>query len=338
MIKTLAQFYLVLFIATFSITTFADGTCQPIKRLTFDKRIRSKVLAETITQQGNYCLNQDIITPRAYDFEGERGGGDNVLTIESSNVNINLQQKMIYGEERGTGAVTTSWHEKDTPYHHIAIYDGIVKSRTFRGIVIGNSFMVRGFHSSFDDFIGEGEKTDLQFKFANKDWMEQSKKLIEIRNNFPLTEHRIENVKISAGDLAIAMKGGANIIKNNTIKVTDGGTASIYLFGPNQLIENNIIIFKGKTRTSNSSAAPIKIHAADGTIIRNNTIIIESSGEDVPQTAISIFDSKNVVIENNQIFGTKSVYKIWDEEDKDSSVIESGTTFPSFWKKPRPSF
>lgn len=86
----------------------------------------------------------------------------------------------------------------------------------------------------------------MQFKFANNAWMAQNKKLAEIRNNFPLTEHRIENVKISAGDLTIAMKGGANVIKNNIIKVTDGSTASIYLFGPNQLIENNIIIFKGK--------------------------------------------------------------------------------------------
>lgn len=338
MIKTLAQLYLVACTATFSITTFADGACQPIKRLTFDNRITDKVLAEAITQSGNYCLYQDIITPRVYDFEGERGVGGEVLVIESSNVNINLQQKMIYGEQRGIRILSTLWKDKNEPFHHIVIHNGILRSRTNVGLYFAGEYIGRGFSSSYEDFLGEGKKQDFWIKHANNAWMTQTKMLAEIRNKFPLTEHRIENVKISAGDLAIAMKGGANVIRNNIIKVTDGSTASIYLFGPNQLIENNIIIFKGKTRTSNSSAAPIKIHAADGTIIRNNTIIIESSGEDVPQTAISIFDSKSVVIENNQIFGTKSAYKIWDEEDKGSSVIESGTTFPSFWKKPRPSF
>ncbi|MDZ4212635.1 MAG: hypothetical protein U1C59_13075 [Methylotenera sp.] len=72
--------------------------------------------------------------PRVFDFEGERGGGHNVLTIESSNLNINLQQKMIYGEQRGTGAVTTSWKGKDSPYRHIVIHDGIIKSHTNVGI------------------------------------------------------------------------------------------------------------------------------------------------------------------------------------------------------------
>lgn len=337
--KTMLKQHLTLTILLFLIITSTYADCYKIKSLTLNSA-RVKARAETITQPGNYCLSQNVVTPRVYDYEGERYDIERkpVLGIESGDVNINMQSKMINGDLGGMMALSTREKDQNTLFHRIAIHDGTVKSRTNVGIYFAGEYISSGFNSTYEDFLGEGDKQDFWIKYANDAWMAQNKKLAEIRNNFPLTEHRIESVKIASARLAIGIKGGGNIIKNNIIKVGDSDTTSIYLFGPNQLIENNIIIFNGKTRSSRSSAAPIKIHAADGTIIRNNTIIIEGGGQDVPQAAISIFDSKNVVIENNKIFGTKSAYKIWDEENKGSSVIESGTTFPSFWKKPRPSF
>lgn len=127
------------------------------------------------------------------------------------------------------------------------------------------------------------------------------------------------------------MKGAANIIRNSTIEVTDGH-AAIYLFGPNQLIENNIIIFKGKAAVE--SAAAIKLHQADGTIIRNNDIIIESTGDEAPKAAISLIDSKNVIAENNRIYGIKALAHAWDDK---SSLIDRNNEFRSMLRRPWPS-
>src|SRR5207245_1502586 len=145
--------------------------------------------------------------------------------------------------------------------------------------------------------------------------------------------HLIENLKISAAPInasiavTIGIKGAANTIRGNTIEITDG-QAGIYLYGPNQVIENNVIIFKGKAAVP--SAAAIKLHLGDGSIIRNNIIVIDSGdGPEVPQSAISLIDSKGVVIENNRVYGTSTLWKDWDGA---SSAMESGTT----WLRSKP--
>jgi hypothetical protein len=127
---------------------------------------------------------------------------------------------------------------------------------------------------------------------------------------------------------AIGMKGAGNIIRNSTIEVEDGH-AAIYLFGPNNLIENNIIIFKGKAAVE--SAAAIKLHQADGTIIRNNDIIIESSVGDEPKAAISLIDSKNVIAEGNRIYGIKTLMHAWDDT---SNLIDRDNDFRSMLRRP----
>jgi len=313
-----------------------------------------------IRQSGNYCLPADVT---AYRSDGGNNAG--IIEVQTSNVTIDLQNHRLNVKSRGQPAFTQTGKPIVT---HITVRNGVLKSFGMEGMrFAGVDYLSFNQVMKLIDFLRVPRKeceSDGCIRTKVK-LDELNNKLAKIRNNFPLTEHIIDNIKVSAEDIGVGISGGGNIIRNSVIMIGEnnvnwgkktpqevfeedgrggqpkswgGGSASIYLFGPNQLIENNIIIFKGKTRTSSSSAAPIKIHAADGTIIRNNTIIIESSGEDIPQTAISIFDSKNVVIENNKIFGTKSVYKIWDEEDKGSSVKESGTTFPSFWKKPNLSF
>lgn len=51
-----------------------------------------------------------------------------------------------------------------------------------------------------------------------------------------------------------------------------------------------------------------------------------------PQAAISLIDSRNVVIENNRIIGVDRLYKVWDEQaDQHSNVIERGNRFPTLW-------
>jgi hypothetical protein len=313
-----------------------------------------------IEKSGSYCLTGDAVVPSMGSYNPR---GATMLSLYSSNIKIDLQGHILSAQIYSLPVIRGYVSSDSDVLSELKISNGVLISRYSTGVLFPSS-IIDGHGWFASDVLGfvdrkNRENDEGYIEIAHKDLDGRLNALVKIRNNFPLSNHLIENVKISADNIGIGIIGGGNIIRNSVIMIGDndvnwwprspksvnesgeawgGGTASIYLFGPNQLIENNIIIFKGKTRTSRSSAAPIKIHAADGTIIRNNTIIIESSGEDVPQTAISIFDSKNVVIENNKIFGTKSVYKIWDEEDKGSSVKETGTTFPPFWKKPHPKF
>jgi hypothetical protein len=148
-------------------------------------------------------------------------------------------------------------------------------------------------------------------------------------DQYPLTEHVIDKIKVRAntgggpgagGPVGIGMKGSHNIIRNSTIEITNGH-AAIYLFGPGNVIENNTIIFRGQSAFE--SAAAIKLHQADGTVIRNNDIVIDAPmfGK-APAAAIALVDSKSVVIENNRLRGIKTLVKAWDDKS-DFSIVDT---------------
>lgn len=69
------------------------------------------------------------------------------------------------------------------------------------------------------------------------------------------------------------------------------------------------------------SGAAIKLHAADNSIIRNNTIVVEGWVGN-PDAAISLIDSRNVVIENNRIIAVEQLYKVWDERPDQRSKCD----------------
>jgi len=107
------------------------------------------------------------------------------------------------------------------------------------------------------------------------------------------------------------MRGKGNVVRNSTIEINNGH-ASVYLFGPNNVIENNIIIFRGNS--AYESAAAIKLHHSDGTIVRNNDIVVHGIPGSSSAAAISVIDSKDVLIENNRVYGIKTLTRIWDDK------------------------
>ena len=237
-------------------------------------------------------------------------------------------------------AISLATDQYDKKSLRVTIRNGEVITRTNGAI---NFSFKEG--SIFTDFkVKYG--TPAVPNFAEKMFQNFIKKLPPTADSYPKTEFLVEKMKIEAntagisrenriyrksGLIGIGMNGAANTIRNSTIEITDGH-AAIYLFGANQLIENNIIIFKGKSDFE--SAAAIKLHQADGTIIRNNDIIIESTGDEAPKAAISLIDSKNVVAENNRIYGIKTLAHAWDDK---SSLIDRNNDFRSMLRRPWPS-
>lgn len=189
----------------------------------------------------------------------------------------------------------------------------------------------------FGSFLSDFKLVFIDAPAALRDYMTEP--LSKIRSNFPATGHRLLNLTIEVGawgihpkrrveQNGIAIQGAGTKVRDST---TSDAHAGIYLFGPNQVIENNTIIFKGSS--SVPSGVPIKLHAADNSIIRNNTIVVEGWVGN-PDAAVSLIDSRNVVIENNRIIGVEQLYQVWDERpDQRSSVIERGNRFPPLWER-----
>ena len=315
----------IVIVSTLSSYGHVEASCISIETVNPDEFMW--VVAKEIKQSGEYCLTHSITTPRRSSFsEGERSyDGSGVLTIRASNIVIDFHEFTLNADTKGMGGVSSSYWKKTLGNQNITIRNGTLKSRTRSGIDFN-----RPNGSIFTDFyylVGGVTKEEL-LESQKRDLRETLEILPKSADAYQKTEHLIERMKIESKIVTIGMKGASNIIRNSTIEITDGH-AAIYLFGPNQLIENNIIIFKGKAAVE--SAAAIKLHQADGTIIRNNDIIIESMGDEAPKAAISLIDSKDVVIENNRIYGINTLVKNWDEK---SCGIEKNNEFRSLFRRP----
>ena len=306
-----------------------QDVCRVVEQRTlnaFPKR------ANDITESGEYCLRTDYKSNRVYAFSegGERSYPGYVLTIKAANVVFDLRGFTMNVETRGIGGVKSGYWKDTQSNEKITIRNGTIKNRLPTGPTIDFNGPDG---STLSDFLAIYEEHDS----ANRNYKKLLNTLPQNNEGYPKTEHLIDRMKIEAGTVsaflglhskAIAMKGAANTIRNSTIVVTDGH-AAIYLFGPNQLIENNIIIFKGKAALETSAA--IKLHQADGTIIRNNDIIIDGSGDEGPKAAISLIDSKDVVVEGNRIYGTKALMQTWDDK---STIIDKKNEFRSMLRRP----
>ena len=308
-------------------TANAQNNCRPLEKV---MRGYTPVTVPDITQPGEYCLTHDLKVPRMYVFSegGERSAtGSVMLDIRTSDVVLDLHGFSMSAEVSEMPAIR-AWGEKEVP-SRITIRHGSIKSRTDSAILL-NAPMA----SLLSDFKAMYKTPGS----AERHFEEFLKNLPPSAIAYQKTENLIDHIRAEADTIgdgvkcvscqSIGMDGAANIIRNSTIEITDGH-AAIYLFGPNQLIENNIIIFKGKAAVE--SAAAIKLHQADGTIIRNNDIIIESMGDEAPKAAISLIDSKDVVIENNRIYGINTLVKNWDDK---SNSIEKNNEFRSIFRRP----
>ncbi len=327
----------------FTALSQAHATCTPVE--TVDPEKYMWVVAEKITLPGEYCLTHDLHSRRPFVFSegGERthdGGG--MLIIDASNVVFDLHGYTLNADARGMSGIESGFWKNISMPQKISIRNGTLKSRSASAIEFGipNGSIYSDFRAMHHQSPSLAAFYKSQFgisDIAEDELQKLLKTLPQSAEAYTKTEYLIDRVKIESGSVpdyvgiyrkAIGMNGASNIIRNSTIEITDGH-AAIYLFGPNQLIENNIIIFKGKAAVE--SAAAIKLHQADGSIIRNNDIIIESSGDDSPKAAISLIDSKNVLIENNRIYGIKKLTHAWDDK---SSSIENNNEFRSMLRRP----
>lgn len=139
-------------------------------------------------------------------------------------------------------------------------------------------------------------------------------------NYLPATNYTLDHLNIQAGGRAVIMAGTGNVVRNCTIDV-DSATA-ILSYGPNALIEGNTIVVHQAQGDPTSTTAALKLRDADGTIIRNNKIVVKGGVFSKAKVAINLLASHGVVIENNVIEGAEALVR----KDADSTTVESGNT------------
>jgi hypothetical protein len=287
--------------------------------------------AELITASGNHCLIGDLVSKPKFTFqwEGHPKTPRYMLAFASGGGVLNLNGHSVLGETPGTDGIKNI----RPGVANIAIRNGRVVSATGSGIDLGGTVglpgrIVMDYYNGYLD-ISSLKGGDL-FDFKRDAHLLGG---VGDRLKFPAKNVQIDSVVVVAGQGSniaagedrfvngIVLGGAGNVIRNSVIEVYSANGA-ITLFGPNQLIENNRIVFKGRAAYPNS--APIKLTLGDSSIIRNNTIVIEGA-EGSPKSAISLTDSRNVIIENNKIEGVGAIYKAWDEYPGQRSSVQSKT-------------
>ncbi len=354
--------------ATFFVAplAWAENDCrEPV----FKSFTHKTFLYGTVDQPGIFCLKRNLYAPKVYEWiEGrEDDMAPPLFVIKVPHVVLDLKGHEVNKQWSGSAAAVTAYgiDPQGSFVSDVHVKNGTIINRTDSG------FMSAPWDYDADWpllYRYAGQEEDARLKkyidpFSKYLSLIPEKSRSKIKRSilgsagikwaiargdltpFPVTRHILENLKIEAngnekdkpswnqdllGSHGVVIRGAQNIIRNCTIEVTHTD-AGIYLFGPNQVIENNTIIFKG--HLPQGMSAPIRLSLADGSIIRNNTIIVQSEGANKPSAAISLIDSRNVVIENNTIEGVEAVYKSWDElPEQKTSVLEKDNRFKKGWK------
>jgi len=317
-------FLLLLLNAALSATSQAVE-CVPIQ--TLDSREYMWERLKAIEQPGSYCLNSDV------DVLGSTGPGmshgttnGTLLQIKTSNTSINLQGYSMHAIASGIKVVGTDLVRNRSALHSIFINNGLMTSSTDSGILLGLSNEPRG--SLISDFGALSKNlSEREINYSYKYFLS---KLPENSLSYKRTAHQLFNLHITANSLGakrpnmvgVAIMGGGNVIRNSVIEITQG-QAALYLFGPDQIIENNVIWIHSNTNLE--AKAAIRLHQGDNSVIRNNDIIVEDCTFDKNCSAIALFDSSGVKIEGNRIYGVKQVSSHFGASQ---SNVEENNEFP----------
>lgn len=300
-------------------------SCEPIGRTHDDPSYRSWARVATVTRAGRYCLTEDLKSKSIFDFAsgGYATSKSPMWEVEAGPVQIDLQRHELSSNQP---VAVISIGASD-----VSVANGEIRAGAVSAIRLQGNQLI-SLRSDYAVFGIAGDLLDRSYT------REVGPITGSGRTSIPHGGLRLDHMQIDAGSstrtrfgaVAVGGQRSGNSVTSSRITVRNGH-AGIYLFGAGQRIENNTIVLNCPDATP--SAAPIKLHAADNSIIRNNTIVVDC-WSDKPQAAISLIDSRNVVIENNRIIGVKQLYKVWDERpEQRSSVIERGNTFPTLWDR-----
>lgn len=261
-----------------------------------------------IDKPGKYCLQQDlvftsaligILPPTLSGVIQEDSGG--VFGMLAPNVELDLRGHTLRSNFGNVGGVGVT-----VPLGELA-----------RNVVIKNGVFI--LHNDAISIVNSLSSTeyDNPHKISPKIFVSTNFKepYQAARDGYISTKFILENLDITVGESAIFLEGNDNIIRNCKIRVK--GFNAIQIFGNNVQIVNNEIIVESRrpepAMERKTSDAPIMLRDGDNALISGNKITIKGDETNRPAQAISLRDSRNVRIENNQIVGAQVIYKAFDD-------------------------
>jgi Right handed beta helix region len=304
--KDINLVFILIFACCYFVNASAQENCRLLEKSEPNYPIEQSFSA--LTKAGKYCLERDVSQRSELwlghgsilAFSKHRGA---FFYIASPNITIDLQDHLVasYVEERSLIS-----NDYDVEIKNVELKNGRVVLDKAIGIKLDGGDCVRTL----------------------------PRKICE-------TKFLLENLDLYTKASSIQMKGAGSRIKSSRIHSevleieryrSEAGIppmASVRLTGPNNVIENSIIIYDGYAHDAQS--APIRLIDADNTIIRNNIIVIRGMSDKKPKQAIAIVNSKNVVLENNRVFGADALFKLFDSQ---SAASDKDNTMQSNWQQP----
>jgi len=280
---------------------------------------------------GRYCVQQDFVPKAYYDWHRQQNvGQESFFYVDSPDVLIDLG-----GHSLRPAAAARSLIENGSQVgqkvHDVTVRNGQLTGPAWLGVTLGafgTSFSrPESLLSDIDPKLLANDKAIMPtlgprtFSEAARESFQTYRNAVPPAAQFPRGGFVLEKLHIRLTNkrrsIGAMLQGADNIVRDCTIEVD--GTIGLYLIGPRAVVENNTIIIHnvGPQRPAN---AAIKLDRADGSVIRNNRIVIKGKG--APEQAVSLIESKDVRFENNTVTGAKVIYKAFDDQ---SSLIESGT-------------
>lgn len=322
-----------------------NDSCQPLSPRS-NESVR-------LDRSGNYCLGKDLhISDRPWFFPDGRSGlpsqavlitADNVIfdlgghDIQSGDVSAGIQIRPSRPDTDRSGGI------KREP-QQITIRNGTLRVVSSDGVHSG--FYPLSIASDMGDplegfnKVGKSkdhlDNTHTTFARLNSKFLQRQLALRPTQaSDYQHRGVRIENMRIDAreGKVTSSARGGAiniqgagTIIRGCVIE-TDAGTA-LWIFGPNAVIEDNAIIVHGAAPLREADA-PIRLHQADGAVIRNNKFIIKDNAN---HRAISVFATGAFTIENNTFYGMTEKDEVAKAFTGKLESKEMGNRFEPAWK------
>lgn len=306
----------------------------------------------TIDRSGTYCLASDLkIKDRRNLPDAHTQLPADALIITSSNVVLDLRGHTIKtgNATKGISIGLREYYSEDSDGKsaqptNISIRNGNLQTKISSAIRSGfKTVSIRsdiGYGSEGLSTVGKSKeevKKSADYFDGERDKMFQRILLSRPPTPAHYVERniRIENMHINARGPAnnlSAQAGAINIEGANTairdcVIEADAGTA-IWIFGPNAVIENNTIIVHGAAPLREADA-PIRLHQADGAVIRNNKFFIKDNAN---HRAISVFATGAFTIENNTFYGMTEKDEVAKAFTGKLVSTETGSRFEPAWK------
>jgi hypothetical protein len=299
-----------------------------------------------VNKPGNYCLVRDLKIDGSYNplvWEGVKYHSDDLvaLVIAANDVAVNLGGKTIRSDAQevlaGVQSALVNTGESTQLGDGPAGYRKISWDAAYRNITIRNGTININRGSLGLMFPGSGnyygkliDGFPVLFWPANTRARECDDFSIDIlppaASEYPIRHISLDTLKIHSPNCGVVVQGASTVLRNSVIETES--LVGIWSFGPNAVIENNTIIVHATASDSTYPASPhhaaIRLHQADGTIVRNNRIVMRTGlfSRDKGAAAIDLLDSKNVVIENNTIEGFSELLR----KDSASSSAQKNNT------------